>query len=291
MKDQTNPARTEAIVINVDTRPVTTLAILSLLRHTPFPVRLIDCSRSAEETAYMEKLAAHLEITFESRPLKAHGQTLDDLFARTRSEKLLVMDSDAELLSDQLPMLMEQSASRSGCFGAGFLQKGNWMLEPQPIHAWYATRMWIPLCMLNTAAVRRALQAGMSFAHRIEFNDLPNWPRLSKCLSLRFRLPGSNALRLGFLDRWREEYFGVKPCYVYFDTGADMHAWLTRHGYSFAEMDWSLMCENILHHHGVTRRKVHWFDWQNAGARKPFAYARKRLHELYRNDLPEHLHP
>ncbi|MEX2497707.1 MAG: hypothetical protein WD397_02380 [Wenzhouxiangellaceae bacterium] len=291
MTDQTNPAKTEAIVINVDTGPVTTLAVLSLLRHTPFPVRLIDCSRSEEETAYMEKLATYLDIAFEYGPLKAHGQTLDDLFARARSERLLVMDSDAELLSDQLPMLMEQSASRSGCFGAGFLQEGSWMLKPQPIHAWYATRVWIPLCMLNTAPVRRALQAGISFAHRVEFNDLPNWPRLSKYLSLRFRLPGSNALRLGFLDPWREEYFRVKPCYVYFDTGADLHAWLTQHGYSFSEMDWPSMHGNILHHHGVTRRKLHWFDRQNAGTRKPFTYARERLREMYRNDLPEHLQP
>lgn len=289
MNQQTRTSRTEAVVINVDTRPVTTLAVLSLIRHAPFPVRLIDCSRSAEETAYMEKLATHLDISFEPRPLKRHGQTLDDIFTETESENLLLMDSDAELLSGQLPLLMEQTISGSGSFGAGFLQEGSWMLKPQPVHAWYATRMWMPLCMFNTAPVRLALKAGTSFDHRVEYNDLPSWPRLSKYLSLRFRLPGSDAFRLGCLDPLRKEYFGVKPCYVYFDTGADMHGWLTQNGYSLSAMDWSLMPTNIVHHHGVTRRKLHWFDRQNAGEKKPFAYARKRLREQYRDCLPEHL--
>jgi hypothetical protein len=44
------------IIININTRLSTTLAILSADRFTEFPILLIDCSNNIQELNYFEKL-------------------------------------------------------------------------------------------------------------------------------------------------------------------------------------------------------------------------------------------
>jgi hypothetical protein len=45
-----------AIIINVDTKVSSTLAILSAIRYCHFPVLLVDCSKDISEIKYFEEL-------------------------------------------------------------------------------------------------------------------------------------------------------------------------------------------------------------------------------------------
>ena len=110
---------------------------------------------------------------------------------------------------------------------------------------YYAERMWIPCVMLDAAAVGEALAAGQSFRQRVIGNEMPQWPWLSKLLCLRFRIPGLRALALDGLRTLRREYRGVKPHYIYCDTGADLHDYFVRNrrGLAFADLGAALVAD------------------------------------------------
>jgi hypothetical protein len=111
--------------------------------------------------------------------------------------------------------------------------------------------------MLDVAAVREALDAGLSFRQRVVGNEMPQWPWLSTLLRLRFRIPGLRGLALDGLGNSRREYGGVRPHYVYRDTGADLHDYLVnRKGLAFADLGRDWWPTAVAHRHGATRRQL-----------------------------------
>lgn len=284
-------SETRAIIINVDTRPVTVLAVLSLAAGSRWPLTVIDCSRDPGEADYFRRLAAHLGVDFRRLPLRPHGRTLDRLFRETEADRLLLMDSDAELLDPALLPELAAGLDAGGAFGSGFRQAGNWAVEAGIPYAWYAERMWIPLCLMDVAAVRQALDAGVSFMHRKTFNDIGGWPRLSRLLAARRHIPGLRRLALDRLKPWRREYFGERPSFVYYDTGADVFAHLTRAGYRYAELDWAWQRRCVAHHHGVTRRRLRRLDRNSQAWGRARDLAREAIRERYPDALPADLLP
>lgn len=282
---------TRAVIINVDTRPVTVLAVLSLVAGCRWPLTLVECSRDPSEARYFRRLADHLGVDFQRLPLLPHGRTLDRLFRETHADRLLLMDSDAELLDPALLPELAAGLADPAAFGSGFRQQGNWAVEAGIPYAWYAERMWIPLCLMDVAAVRHALDAGVSFMHRKEFNDIGGCPRLSRLLAARRHLPGLRRLSLDWLKPWRGEYFGERPSFVYYDTGADVFAHLTGAGYRYAELDWSWQRRCVAHHHGVTRRRLRRLDHNSLAYRQARDLARAAIRERYPDVLPAELLP
>ena len=280
----------KAFVINVDTGPVTALALLSLQRHADeLPVTLVDCSRQPGEQRYARDLAEHLQLELKLRPLRPHGETLDNLLLETEIQHVLLLDSDAELLGRAMLEQMIAGMTDKQSFGSGFVQQTSDMTSHTTPFNWYCSRMWIPCCMLHTGPVKEALQSGISFAGKKIYNDLPSWPRLSRLLSYRQRLPGGNMLELRMLDRFRNTYFGVKPSAVVYDTGALVFIHLLERGYTFQELDWSLQQESVAHYHGVTRHGLNWFDHEATRQRYAFDHAMQRIREHYPGSLPESL--
>lgn len=282
---------TRAVIINVDTRPVTVLAVLSLVAGCRWPLTLVECSRDPAEARYFRRLADYLGIGFQRLPLLPHGRTLDRLFRETDAERLLLMDSDAELLDSALLPELEAGLAEPQAFGSGFRQQGNWAVEAGIPYAWYAERMWIPLCLMNVAAVRQALDDGVSFMHRKHFNDIGGWPRLSRLLAARRHVPGLRRLPLDWLKPWRREYFGERPSFVYYDTGADVFAHLIGAGYRYAELDWSWQRRCVAHHHGVTRRRLRRLDRNSVAYGSARDMARAAIRERYPDALPVELLP
>lgn len=283
--------QTRAIVINVDTRPVTVLALLSLVRHCPWPVTLVECSRDPGEARYFRSLADHLGTGFVELPLRAHGLTLDRLFRETDADNLLLVDSDAELLDGGLLPEMARELSDPAVYGTGFRQEGNWAVEAGIPYAWYAERMWMPFCLLRVAPVRNALEEGVSFMHRKLFNDVAGHPLLSRLLAARRHVPGFRRLHLDALKPWRGVHFGERPAFVYFDTGADLHAHLVSKGYRYGALDWAWQRRAVAHHHGVTRRRLRWLDWNSTRFGRARASARAAITERYPGLLPDGLLP
>lgn len=280
-----------AIVINVDTRPVTVLAVLSLAARCPWPLTLVECSRDPDERRYFRRLADHLGIDFQVRPLRPHGATLDRLFAETRAENLLLVDSDAELLDGELPPVLSERVDEQGVFGAGFRQEGNWAVEAGVPYAWYAERMWIPFCLMKAGPVREALEAGVSFMHRKTFNDVAGHPRLSRLLAARRHLPLLRHWRLDALSPLRGEYAGERPAFVFHDTGADLFSHLSANGYRYADIGWAWQRRAVAHHHGVTRHRLRRLDRNSTAYRDARALALAAISERYPDTLPGELMP
>ncbi|MGK7295802.1 MAG: hypothetical protein ACNS61_08250 [Candidatus Wenzhouxiangella sp. M2_3B_020] len=277
---------TTAVIINVDTYPVTALAVLSLRARTELPILLVDCSRRASERKRARALAGHLGIDYRRQPLASHGRTLDRLFESVEDDKLLLMDSDAELLDASVVTRMAAELERPDVYGAGFMQKTDWMVDQRMPWGLYRERMWLPFCLLRVAPIREVLAAGGTFDHFTIYNDLPGFPRISRMLALRGRLPGGDRMRLRMLDHYRRSYDGERPSIVHWDTGAAVHARLTSGGWSFGSLEWSLQRRCVTHHHGVTRNALNWFDTNSSSRRRTLAWARRRLDKQWGAGLP-----
>jgi glycosyltransferase involved in cell wall biosynthesis len=278
------------VIINCSTRELTALALASALEHGHLPVTVIDCESTDGSVGYLKALQRSLPFEIAHLPLKRHGVTLDRVFRETTRDALLLLDSDAEILDARLvPAMLD--ALTPGTYGSGFLHAGEWL----PAHhggglrkGWYAERMWIPCVMLDVAAVREALDAGVSFAQRVTGNEVPQLPWLSTLLRQRFRLPGLRGLALDGLRPSRREFGGERPHYVYRDTGADVHDCLVnRRGLTFANLGSAWWPTAVAHRHGVTRRQLRPWMRNAADVGASRADAVERMERIYGVKPPE----
>jgi glycosyltransferase involved in cell wall biosynthesis len=285
------PARSaEIVIINCSTKELTALALLSALRHGGLPVTVFDCESTDGSVEFFRKLQQQQTFRLAQLPLRRHGVTLDRIFRETRCDALLLLDSDAEILDPRLVPAM-QDALQPGTYGSGFLHAGEWL---SAIHGggenkgWYAERMWIPCVLLDAAAVSAALTAGRSFRQRVIGNELPEWPLLSRLLALRFHIPGLRRIALDGPRALRRDYRGIRPHYVYCDTGADLHDYLCRQrGLAFADLGADWWPKAVAHRHGVTRRRLRPWMRNAADVAASRTEAIARIAKVYGVELPE----
>lgn len=256
------PTEELAVIINCGTKWVTTLALAAATAHARAPILLIDCASRDGSREHFAALARRRGIAFDwlEWPLRVHGVALDQLFAEVRAQRVLLVDSDLEILTgDVIARMRAALAATPNAYGAGFLHAAEWMGPAHALHeraGFYAERMWIPCVMLRAADMRRAREAGCSFAARSTFHDFAGFPRLSRLAAQRYKLP---ILRKHALWRPRphpdaalgaEGQYG--PAFVAFDTGADVHAWQKSAGRHLATLPGELWGD-LRHYHGVTR--------------------------------------
>ena len=254
----------QVVIINCGTKWVTSLALLSALRHTTCPVLVIDCESADHSEAHFKALAEAQGLKFDwlSWPLRPHPVALDELFSGIPAASVLLMDSDLEILKPDL-WHHARSALNSDPrhYGAGFVHGPCWIESDHglpPYTGYYAERMWIPFVLLRTEVIRRALRNGSSFMNRRPYLEIPGSPRLSRFLSYRFRLKGLRHLpppRISGTSSSAEAIDGHHPKFIEYDTGADLHASLLGDGYGFAGLPTSLWGD-VSHHHGVTRARL-----------------------------------
>jgi hypothetical protein len=256
------PAAPErAVIINVGTKWVSTLALLSALRHVGMPVLLIDCEYGDGSLEHFKGLLRDHEFDLLSAPLKKHGATLDWLFRNIPAETVLLLDSDVEILDEEIVrlsrnLLRTEPGDEPEAFGSGFVHGPCW-LHDHPGVGYYQERMWIPFSFLRTARVREALGTGLSFLDRAIPNDLPFWPLASRILGLRFHLGMLRNTRLSWLNPLKRTFYGHKPSYVFCDTGADVFQYLKyERGLSFAGFPAGMHRRFVTHFHGTTRQKL-----------------------------------
>ncbi|MFM7295420.1 MAG: hypothetical protein ACKO1K_11520 [Burkholderiales bacterium] len=250
------PVRERAIIINCSTKLVTTLALMSALRYAGMPVLLIDCDSTDGSQAWFRGLAAQHEFDLAFAPLRSHGETLDQIFAASRDDSIMLIDSDLEILQDDLlPKLRAEMAAPS-CYGAGFLHTDRTQ-NLGPAHASargrYADRMWIPLCFLKTASVRQALNAGATFRHSRDYLEFPWSMSLSRWLYARHRVPFLGAISLEGFAKARQRIYGERAAFREYDTGARIHEALVRQGRHLAHLGEPYWSQSVRHYHGVTR--------------------------------------
>jgi hypothetical protein len=255
-----------AVIINVGTKEVTTLALLSTLRRAKVPTVVIDCESRDGSFAWFRHLTAQDHFDLLSAPLAQHGRTLDWIFREIPAERVLLVDSDVELLNPNVLQQMRTEMERNpNVFGSGYLHPAEWLqyhydtgLPVASGIGYYPARPWIPFTLLKVPAVQGALEEGLSFMHQLVLNDLPKAPFLGRILWHRFRFELFRRRKLKWLDPFRITYDRHKPAYVHCDTGTNIYRHLLRKGLEFravsnsAEIGWS-----VRHLGGVTRNAMH----------------------------------
>lgn len=212
------------VIVNCSTLAAATLALLSAARYFDMPLLLIDCESHDGSFEHFEQLLQKHEFFLLAAPLRAHGKTLDWLFGNVRAKKILLIDSDVEVLGEKILQFMRAYIDAPLVFGSGFVQ-GPTSIDDKPgtflEDALLAERPWIPLVMLRVDRVREALASGSSFAAKTVYSARFGLSSLARRLiELRSvgRLP-----RFIRLPNWlRESHFGHRREVVYFDTGGQL---------------------------------------------------------------------
>ena len=70
----------QAVIINVGTKLVSTLALASALRFAGMPVLVIDCESDDGSFAHFSALQSRLNFDLLAAPLRRHSAALDWLF-------------------------------------------------------------------------------------------------------------------------------------------------------------------------------------------------------------------
>lgn len=256
------PAPEVAVIINVGTKYVATLALLSAMRHARVPVVVIDCESIDGSFAWFQHLMKRQDFYLTSAPLKQHGETLDSIFRNLRAERILLVDSDVELLNAEMISQMRAVLEASPrMYGSGYLHTARWLEHHYCTDfvisrgiGYYMERPWIPFALFRTEPVLQALSSGRSFMHRLVLNDVPQIPLVSRLLWKRFRFQYFRRNRLGWLDPLRRRYGEAnRPCYVSYDTGADIHEFLTQQRLTFDGISEGAVPWSVRHFSGITR--------------------------------------
>ena len=267
-----------AVIINCGTRLTTTLALVSLRAATDMPILLIDCESQDGSREHFSGLASQhgLDFYWLDWPLRKHGHALDALFAGIAAEHVLLVDSDVEIRSAEVIMMMQDALiANPQAYGAGFRHGPEWLGAEHglPAHVgYYAERMWIPLVLLRVDALRNVLAAGESFIQRRDFGEFPGHPRLSRWLAVRFWVPGLRSIRS------RQRAGDARShAFIEFDTGALIHAGLVARGHHLMALP-DVAWQQVDHFHGVSR----------AGNRRLLRRLLKKLGlRIASNDTPE----
>ena len=114
------PYAERAVIINVETRAISTLAVLSVLRHAAVPLLLIDCESTDGSWDHFRRLSEETGFDLLSAPRRPHGEALDRIFSELATDRVLLVDSDLEILDGEIVERMRDWMSLPQVFGAGF---------------------------------------------------------------------------------------------------------------------------------------------------------------------------
>lgn len=273
-----------AVIINCGTKEPSTLALMSTLKYAAMPVLVIDCESKDGSVEHFSSLMSRFSFDMLSAPLRGHGLTLDWLFNKIPADKVLLVDSDAEITDPAILCFMREYIDESSTFGAGFVNGPTWMddipgdaLEGAYLHE----RPWMPLVMLKVKFIRAALAAGVSFSARTIYNDVFFSEGLSRRLAqLRIRFPLLKAV--GTPKALRKSYYGHAPLRVYCDTGAMILQYLKyNRELAFVGLPDRFHDRYVTHFGGLTRVALDKFQANPSRDDSVKHEVRRRLRERY----------
>jgi hypothetical protein len=248
-----------AIVINVSTKYLTTLAILSLKKYTPLPVLVINCPLKNDDGSYdyFIKLMRDIDFDLLSLPLRSHGSTLDYIFQNIECERVLLLDSDAELKSKEIISLMLNESRKDNFFGAGFKHEHRRQLDDiyNLDNGIYCERMWLPTCILNVKHIREALSKGLSFNVKTLYCQNQKLNTIARKWYHRYKISFFRNNRLSFLSNiFKFKFLNIEAEWIFCDTGAIVFQYLCyikQYDYfGLTEMSYQ---EYVIHALGATR--------------------------------------
>lgn len=244
-----------AIVINVGTQYLSTLALLSIKKNTALPVLLIDCPPNDTDGSfvYFKNLLNSIDFNLLQLPLKTHGSTLDYIFKNIKSERILLLDSDAEIVSKSMIDFLLLQSRKVGYFGAGFKHEFRKDIHPNAKSknqdGLYCERMWLPCTILNVNHIKEAINNKISFNTDLQYS---NFKSLEVIARKYYKL---KQMKFNFLP----QLFGFKflyftPNWIFFDTGSRIYQYLKyEKQYDYCGITESSFPDFVNHEFGATR--------------------------------------
>lgn len=278
------PCHRRAVIINYNTKLVSTLAVLSVLRYAGMPLVLVDCESTDGSYDHFKELSARHDFDLVSMPLREHGETLDHIFSIIPSDIVLAVDSDLEILEPSLVEFFCRYIDHSCVYGCGFRNGPGYLLEDtfrgsSLEGALFDERFWMPFVMLKVAPVREALSQGVSFASRAVDNEysLLRIPLRLRRLSVFRRLFKSGPCWL------RHPYHTtLRPSKVYHDTGSLMdHHLRYQQNLYFVGLPESVHGLHVNHYFGTTRNEIDPAQHGGGGTTAIANHVRARLRSEY----------
>jgi len=226
-----------AIIINVATPLLSTLALHSALKYAKMPVLVVnspidDQALNSPDYKYLLKLHDEYNFDLIELPLKKHGYILDEIFMNINADNILLIDSDLEIIDTYAIDYMLKYIEYPWVFGSGFIQGPRGLGGDSPMvkkNGYLVERMWIPLTILDVKKVKEAIRREKSFIAKYVFNDFPIIPTISKMLfySYKFRLFKKNRVKhkykFKFLNLFKQKFGDYSPSFIHYDTGADIY--------------------------------------------------------------------
>lgn len=285
-----NKVQERAVIVNVNTKLVTTLALLSTIRHAKVETLLIDSHSTDNSFDHFKGMMKSLKFDMISTELRNHGQILDWVFKNARSEKMLLVDSDLEILDPYIINFCRRYIDEYNVFGCGFTNGPAWLTDDEYknsnlFKALYIERMWIPLTFLRVDPIQMAINDGKSFVN-IEINNdytmFPFFSKLRKGNRLFFKLfkNGPSCLR--------NPIHFIRPHLICYATGAQIYQYLKYEKFLFFVGLPESASEKYVHHYrGITRNTLDQTDTTGCLSLEKVSFnVRKRIIEEY----PEHVH-
>ena len=296
------PVRSRTIVINVGTDLVATRAVLSATDVVGDPVLVVNCEPTVASRWRFDRLARDRRFDLIEAPTLPHGNTIDWLFRGLRDERLLLLDSDAEVRSAEFARWMQRKLDHPLAFAAGFtwgpfMITEDWLAPPDSIL--YMERPWVPCVLFKSAAVHEAFAAGRSFAAKFVPNDVAASRKVSNFLAARWGPPwGTQSdkfsqlprvvrermaiMRLDRLRVARRRYHGIKPNMACYDTGGEVYEFLkVEREMLFAGIPMELADDEVHHYSGVTRYALYGPSALDTDPEKIAGEVVARLAEVY----------
>ena len=257
------------------------------------PTLVVNLDPTPESSRFWSVAAAELGLDVVERPRAGHGTILDWVVAGIAAERVLLVDSDAEVRNPAWASSVVDHLAHPRVFGGGFFQPAHWLRRGEAVETvLYSERAWTPCMGLRVEHVRAALDAGLTFQLTETFNDFRWSRRVSRVLAARLqdgaaesglvaRLPAParaylRRSRLAWMRWARAEIQGFRPSYVVNDTGAAVYRWCRyERGLLFAGLPAALRRDDDVFHVGG-------LSWRGADGPRAEGYERTAVDRLRR---------
>jgi hypothetical protein len=248
---------TIGIVIGIDTRIFTTLAVVSAARHLGIPLLIIDGYSNDRSYETLRELDLPVESWLIRMERRIHGIFIDKLMRELKAARVLLIDSDLEVrdagaFAAMVRALDTAAQTNNPTYGAGCSHGDHDMANDGMPHVWFPRRPWIPFTLFDRARAIQLIDTPSTFEAKRIGNEFPiQW--IANLLLKRGHFQFSKGWQWNVLAPLRGVRRGARAAFYIYDTGALVfEAAETRH-WSFADIGWDTMNASVVHHEGATR--------------------------------------
>jgi hypothetical protein len=248
---------TLGVIISIDTRIFTTLAVASAARHLPIPLLIVDGHSNDGSFEILRDLDVPGERWLIRMERRVHGVFIDKLLRELSAERVLLIDSDIEVKTPAAfdAMMIDLSANRANdntIYAAGCSHGDHDMEKDGMPHAWFCRRPWIPFVLLDRVRCAELVSRATTFEVKFLGNELP-LQGLANLLAKRAHFAVSKRWPFEFLTPLRKTRHGSRAAFYVYDTGGMVYEAAASRQWHLAEIGWETMNRSVVHYEGATR--------------------------------------